>query len=58
MGEMASHGLKDQDKLEGASNYVVWKTRILDVLEEYDLEVHVKSVVAVPTDNVQKYKAK
>ena len=59
MGEMASHGLKDQDRLEGASNYVIWKTKILAVLEEYDLEAYANSVVAVIADNDQKkYKGK
>ena len=60
LGEMASHGLKDQDRLEGASNQVIWKTRILVVLEEYDLEAYIKSVVVVLADNDQKkkYKAK
>ena len=55
---MASHGLRDQDRLEGASNYVIWKTRILVVLEEYDLEAYVKSVVVVPTENDQRKKYK
>ena len=56
---MASHWLKDQDRLEGASNYVIWKTRILAVLEVYDLEAYVKIVVVDLTDNDQrkKYKA-
>ena len=56
---MASHGLRDQDRLEGASNYVIWKTIILVVLEEYDLKAYVKNVVTVPADNDQrkKYKA-
>jgi len=58
LGEMASHGLRDQDRLEGASNYVIWKTKILVVLEEYDIEAYVKSVLAVPANNDQKkYKA-
>ena len=56
---MASHGLKDQDRLDGASNYVIWKTKILTVLEQYDLEAYVKSIVVVLVDNNQrkKYKA-
>lgn len=58
MGEMASHGLRDQAKLERASNYVIWKTKILVVLKEFDLEACVKSVVAVPADNDQKKKHK
>jgi len=44
--------------LNGASNYVIWKTRILVVREEYDLEAYVKSVVVVLTDNDQKKKYK
>ena len=56
---MASHGLRDQDRLEGAFDYVIWKTRILVVLEEYDLEAYINSVVAVSANNDQtkKYKA-
>lgn len=56
--EMASHGLRDQHRLDGASNYVIWKTKILVVLKKYDLEAYVKWVVVVPTDNDQKNKYK
>ena len=52
---MASHGLRDQDRLDGASNYVIWKTRIL-VVEECDLEAYVKRVVVVPANNDQRKK--
>lgn len=54
---MASHGLKDQDRLEGGSNYV---KVVPTVLEEYDLEAYVKSVAAILVDNNKrkKYKAK
>eukprot|EP00253_Pinus_taeda_P002906 PITA_02906 len=55
---MASHGLRDQDRLDRASNYVIWKIRILVVLEEYDLEAYVKSVVVIPVNNDQKKKYK
>jgi len=55
---MALHGLRDQDKLDGVSNYVIWKTKILVVLEEYYLEAYIKSVVVVPVDNDQKKKYK
>jgi len=58
LGEMASHGLRDQDRLDEASNYVIWKTKILAVLEEYDLEANANSVVAVLVDNYQKKKYK
>lgn len=58
LGEMTSHGLRYQDRLEGASNYVIWKTRILVVLEEYDVEAYVNSVVVIPADNNQNNKYK
>lgn len=46
--------------MEGASNHVIWNTRSIAILEEYDLEAYVNSLVVVPTDNDQKkkYKAK
>lgn len=44
--------------MEGASNYVIWKIRTLVVLEEYDLEAYIKSVVVVPVNNDQKKKCK
>ena len=55
---MASHGLRDQDMLEGASNYVICKTKILVVLEERDLEAYVNDVVVFSIDNDQKKKYK
>ena len=55
---MASHGLRGQDRLDGAYNYAIWKTKILVVLEEYDLEAYVKSDIVVPADNDQKKKYK
>ena len=30
--EMVVNGLRDPDKLDGASNFVIWKARILPVL--------------------------
>ena len=32
------------------SNYVIWKARILSVLDEYGLKEHSEKVLAVPTD--------
>ena len=55
---MESHGFRDQDRLDETSNYVIWKTRILVVLEEYDLEAYVKSLVVVLVENDQKKKYK
>ena len=47
---MASSGLRDQDRLEGASNYVIWKARISFLLDEHDLKTFIDSVEVVPID--------
>jgi len=31
--EMAVNGLRGQDRLDGASNFVIWKAKILTVLD-------------------------
>lgn len=47
---MATNGLQDQDRLEGASSYVLWKARISCLLDEHDLKTYVNSVVAILVD--------
>ena len=47
---MVAHGLRDQGRLEGVSNYVISKARITCLLDEYDLKLFVTSKVAVPAD--------
>lgn len=56
--EMAASGLRDQDRLDGASNYVIWKARISCFLDEHFLKVYIDNVVAKPTDpnQLKKYK--
>jgi hypothetical protein len=49
---MASAGLRDQDRLDGASNFGVWKAIISLLLEENGIKEYVTSTVAVPTDPV------
>jgi hypothetical protein len=39
--------LKLEDRLEGGTNYRVWKVRVLLVVEENDIKEYVESVVAV-----------
>ena len=48
MAEIATHGLRDQYKLEGASNYVIWKAILSFLLDEHGLKSYVDNVVAVP----------
>ena len=45
---MASASLRDQDRLDGASNFGVWKARISLLLEENGIKDYVTSVVVVP----------
>ena len=48
--EMATIGLRDQDRLEGASNYVIWKDRMSFLLDEHDLKAYIDNVVVVLED--------
>ena len=55
---MASHGLRDQDNLDGMSNFIIWRARILTVLDEYCIKDHAENVLVVPTnpDPLKKFK--
>jgi hypothetical protein len=48
---MSSISVRPEDRLEGASNFNVWKARVLNILEEYDLDNFVISTVEEPTTN-------
>ena len=47
---MATNGLRDQDRLEGASNYVIWQEKIKCLLDENDLKAFIDGAVVVPLD--------
>lgn len=47
---MATTGMRDQDRLEGSSNYVIWKARMSLMLNEYGLKLYIDNVVVVPQD--------
>ena len=47
---MAPYGLRDRDRLDSVSNFVIWKAKILIVLKEYGIKDHVKNVLVVPTN--------
>ena len=49
---MAPHRLRDQDWLDDLSNFAIWKAKILVVLEAYDLQEHVESVLDTPTNAI------
>jgi hypothetical protein len=48
---MASSSVKAEDRLHGASNFNAWKSRVLNILEEGDLDELVTSVIEEPTSN-------
>jgi hypothetical protein len=48
----SSISVKADNSLEGATNFNVWKLRIKNILQEYDLEQYVTTVVEEPTNNV------
>jgi hypothetical protein len=48
----SSISIRAKDRLEGATNFNVWKLHITNILEEHDLEQYVTRVVEEPTNNV------
>ena len=47
---MALHGVRDQDRLDEASNFAVWKTKILLVLDSNHAKNFALKVVVIPVD--------
>ena len=47
---MAPHGIRDQDRLDGASNFAIWKARILSVLDRNRVKNFALKVIAIPVD--------
>lgn len=47
---MAANGLRDQDRLDEASNFVIWKARILAVLDKNRIKDYALKTVVVPID--------
>ena len=54
---MAVNGLRDQDRLDGASNFFIWKARILTVLDKNCIKDYALKtvVVLVDADSLNKY---
>ena len=51
--EMASSSIsvRAEDRLEGASNFNVWKLRIMNILQELELDHFMTTLVEEPTIN-------
>jgi hypothetical protein len=47
---METTPLRVEDRLDGASNFLSWKERVILALKEYDLWELVDKVVTPPTD--------
>ena len=43
--------VRSKDQLEGTSNSNTWKARVMNILEEHDLDGYVSKVVEEPTSN-------
>jgi hypothetical protein len=48
----SSISVRAEDRLEGPSNFNVWKLKIMNILQEHDLEQYVTTVMEEPTSNV------
>jgi hypothetical protein len=46
-----SISVRADDRLEGATNFNVWKLQITNILQERDLEHYVTTMVEEPTNN-------
>ena len=47
---MIVNGLRDQDRLDGASNFVILKARILAILDKHRIKVYALKTVVIPAD--------
>jgi len=56
--EMVVNGLRDQDKLDKESNFVVWKARILSILDRHRINGVALRVMVIPVDPIanERYK--
>ena len=50
------NGLRDQDRLDGASNFVVWKATILSILDRHCIKAFALRIVAILVDPVDNEK--
>ena len=55
---MVVNGLRNQDRLDGASNFIIWKAKILAVLDKNHIKDYALRMVVVPVDvdPLKKYK--
>ena len=49
-----ANNVRVADRLEGASNFFSWKTRIIMILEELELEEYIEKEIPIPQDETKK----
>ena len=54
--EMVVNGLRDQDRLDGTSNFVVWKAKILSMLDRHHIKGFALRTMAIPVDPIDNEK--
>ena len=47
--KMTSISVRPEDKLDGVSNFSTWKVRVMNILEEHDLDQFIKDELETPT---------
>ena len=55
---MAVNGLRDQDRLDKDSNFVVWKARILSILDRYRIKHFALKTIVIKVDPAENEKYK
>ena len=45
--------LRVDDRFQGAQNFLIWKERIMKILDVSDAEEHIDSKVAAPIDSTE-----
>jgi len=53
---MVVNVVRDQDRLDGASNFVVWKARILSILDRNRLKHFALNMIVIPVDSTENKK--
>ena len=50
---MVVNALRYQNRLDGASNFVVWKAKILPILDRYRIRHFSLKTIAIPLDSTE-----
>lgn len=48
------NGVRVEDRLEGASNFVSWRIRIIAIFQELELDAYIEEDTKMPKDEQEK----